>query len=237
MDFVLDYFVLHLDSEPSYRKFMDNMLCKNEQYEFAPVSSYEEFKRVLFQSLGGEEKFRRDYETIITFLLYASNKFYWDMVLQILPFLAAYVRVRRNGLSFRENTMHMLSLHATSIGGYLSQSWKEDFHAVLKKVRIVRENTGYKNGVRVLFARVHNPFLGSRICPLASCYQRLRFPPLTEKHTFLVLKNFGNALGVVGVNDREHTLDGKPLADFAFMKNPTHWQEQFSHPHCSSALL
>ena len=76
MDFVLDYFVLHLDSEPSYRKFMDNMLCKNEQYEFAPVSSYEEFKKVLFQSLGGEEKFRRDYETIITFLLYASNKFF-----------------------------------------------------------------------------------------------------------------------------------------------------------------
>ena len=65
MDFVLDYFVLHLDSEPSYRKFMDNMLCKNEQYEFAPVSSYEEFKKS-FISVSGRRgeiptRLRNDY--------------------------------------------------------------------------------------------------------------------------------------------------------------------------------
>ena len=227
-DFLLDRYILKLDANKVYRDYMHTMLIKNNAYEFRTVDNYADFQQELYLSLGGNLKHKKDYEIVVSMLLVVSNKYYWSAVKLLPSFLKALIKIRLNGLSIMENTMHMLTLHATSIGGYLSKSYDEEFISVLKKVRIVRENTGYIKGKQITFTRVGNPFLGSKVCPLANRHSELIFPPLADHHNYLNLKNFGNALGVIGTNNEEHQLDGKPLNDYPFMSDPSYWHKHFS---------
>ena len=228
-DFLLDQYILKLDTNKVYREYMHQMLIKNTEYDFQIVNNYADFQTELYLSLGGLLKNKKYYENIVSMLLYISNRYYWSALKTLPSFIHAFIVIRFNGLTIMENTMHMLTLHATSIGGYLSQSLNEDFYSTLKKVRIVRENTGYVKGKSVIFARVRNPFIGSRVCPLASRHKDLIFPPLDIKHDYLNLKNYGNALGVIGTNDDQHILDDKPMDQYSFMTNSDYWEKEFSN--------
>eukprot|EP01129_Flabellula_baltica_P014068 TRINITY_DN6664_c0_g1_i1.p1 TRINITY_DN6664_c0_g1~~TRINITY_DN6664_c0_g1_i1.p1 ORF type:complete len:277 (+),score=27.32 TRINITY_DN6664_c0_g1_i1:29-832(+) len=228
-DFLLDNVILNLKTNATYKEYMNIMLEKNNSYEFPEVDNYHQFQEELYISLGGKLKHKGDYEVIVKTLMYVSNSYYIES-LKILPrFLFSFIRMRFNELSTMENTMHMLTLHATSIGGYLSSSYDENFIQMLKKVRIVRENTGYVKGGKILFARVRNPFVGTTICPLSSKHENLVFPPLAKNHNFLNLKDYGNALGVVGVNKKCHMLDDKPLDDYEYMHEKKYWKTIFPH--------
>lgn len=228
-DFLLDRYILKLDTNKVYRDYMDQMLIGNAAYDFRIVNNYQDFQNELYLSLGGLTKNKSSYEVIVSMLLYISNGYYWSALKALPSFVKALIVIRFNGLGIMKNTMHMLTLHATSIGGYLSQSLGEDFYATLKRVRIVRENTGYLKGQQVIFTRVRNPFLGSRVCPLASRHKDLIFPPLDPNHNYLNLKNYGNALGVIGTNSQSHKLDDKPLEQYEFMTDPKYWEGQFSN--------
>lgn len=227
LDALLDSNLLHLKSDGSYQKYMNEMLQKNAEFEFKPVSTYKDFREQLFISLGGDIKYFKDYETIVLMLLFVSNKYFLQSAWLFPQFIISVVRVKFNKLGEMKNTMHLLTLHATSIGGYLSASLDDEFITVLKKVRIVRENTGYYDGKKVMFARVKNPFLGSKVCPLSGKHKRIKFPPLTKDHEYLHLKNYGNALGVHRTRTDAHYIDDTPLMEHDMMKIEDYWKLHF----------
>ena len=230
-DSMLETSLLSLKADARYHKYMQKMLKKNREYVFMEVDSYEGFKEQLFLSLGGDLRYKKDYEVVLGGLLVISNKMWWEALCVLPRLLLSAIKIEMNALSRLENTMHLLTLHATSIGGYLSSSLDQDFVEILKKVRVVRENTGYLQGKKVQFARVKNPFLGSRQCPLSGKHHLLLFPPLSQKHEFLDLFNFGNALGVVGVNGVEHRLGGEGLVGMEMMKEG-YWEGVFPEECC-----
>lgn len=206
---------------------MDKMLRWNNSYSFNTVDNYHDFKRELFISLGSNLCFQVDYKIIISMLMYVLIGYIRKLIKLLPQFLGTFIWMWFNDLSVMENMMHMLTFHVTNISEYLNKSLGKDFVTILKSVHIVKENTGFIQGRKIMFAHMWNPFLGIRVCPLSGKHDGLIFPPFDEHHDFLNWHNYGNTLGVIGTNSEIHKLAGKLLKDCEFMNNPTYWNKRF----------